>query len=228
MNAISSILIQYVDDDRLLKFPIQILYKIVQKYFQNSINKISTYKKNDEKIINFLFKLFGKNASAFFKLIDFKDYKINIIEILMTKYYDIFDFNFVGSALFDYVLTLNNEKRPIVFLETTNSFEKFDVESEKYFEIKNSNEFLLPSIFTNESNINNNKNNSFLNYSNFTIIEKHIKFNENNVLTGINIINDYAYMNNQSLTNIIIPSSVISIGIYSFYKCIYLKTVVIG
>ena len=98
--------IDFVKDDRLLLFPIPILERIIQKYYQQIGSQNST------QIIEFLFKCldkFGRDASILFSNIDFEDQTAQVIDKLITNYSDIFDFNMINSNLLKTINLLTSE-----------------------------------------------------------------------------------------------------------------------
>lgn len=242
-DIISSNLPKYIKDDRIFKLPISILYEIITKYFQNKSKNTNIQEEN--MIIEFLFRALdkiGRDASILFTLINIKDYKINILEILTQKYRNIFDFNLIGTQLLSFSIETNHENKElrrqaskvnnIIILELTNSFEigefphfEHDLKTDSNEEVK---------ILYQDAEIQNK--NLFLYFSQIMIVEKlfdniiECNFSESfesNLLQGITFIKDYAFIANQLITDVTIPSSVLSIGIYSFCRCLSLQRVLI-
>lgn len=108
LNIISNDLLKYINDDHMFIFPVSFLYQIfVQFYTQNKFESLK-YKEKC-KIINFLLKLLdkiGRDASILFIICDFGEQRNSIIEKLLNKYTNVFDFNLVSEDLLKYSINL--------------------------------------------------------------------------------------------------------------------------
>lgn len=96
--AISKHFPEYIKDDHLLLIKIPILYRILTNY-QNDHERSNQI---DLEIFDFLFKCldkYGREASVLFSSIDFGGIKLNYLNLLLTKYSKVFDFNFINSAI---------------------------------------------------------------------------------------------------------------------------------
>lgn len=217
---------------------------------ENNINENNNYTlkiDNLSQIIDFLFKCldkFGKDASILFSLIDFNKYRKEVIKKLSYKYPNTFDFNLIGTKLLKFALEMDHEnsqitqKRSIIVLEITNSFEiplnfmKRQSQISREKKQKEQNNDL--NIKCEESCIHNENPVSSFDFSFALIIE--VPNNETNdeedqVLLnfpkGIKRIDDYEFANDQTITEIIIPSSVKLIGDFAFSGCSLLKKAII-
>lgn len=110
-NIISTHLLEYIHDDRLLLFKFPILYRILSKYEENKlILKDQINEKEEEEIVEFYIKCldkFGQEASILFKNVDFKYLKTDYLNLLTTKYSTVFDFHFINSS---YMKTIYEEQ----------------------------------------------------------------------------------------------------------------------
>ena len=83
----------YIDDNSILSLSIPVLHRILTKYL---------VKNKSVNIFPFLFKCldkYGRCASVLFSNVDYGDENAKNLNILLTKYSKIFDFNFIGSSL---------------------------------------------------------------------------------------------------------------------------------
>lgn len=124
-DILSAHMIEYIDDDRLSNFPVQMLNRVMTKYQLKNKTIDST-----DKIIDFLFKCLdkhGREASVLFSDIDFGKLRTKCIQKLLNGYSEIFDFHFINSNLMKTVYEMQNE---ILFKE-----EKYQQEQARTIEI---------------------------------------------------------------------------------------------
>lgn len=122
-DIISDNFMQYVEDDRLLKFDVSTIHRILTKYLLKN-----TSKDLDVKIIDFLFKYldrYGRKASVLFSDIDFCSSRMKYINQLLNKYSKSFDFHFINSSLLRTIYDtheelLRNEEKLKLEQEQTN------------------------------------------------------------------------------------------------------------
>lgn len=95
-SIISHHIERYIEDDRLLELKIPILYRILNDHIKKE--------KANQAIFDFLFKCIdkhGKKASVLFDQITFEKDDIKYIMRLINDYSQIFDFQYISSALVD-------------------------------------------------------------------------------------------------------------------------------
>lgn len=93
-SIISHHIERYIEDDRLLELKIPILYRILNDHIQNE--------KANQAIFEFLFKCLdkhGQEASVLFDQITFEKADIKYIMRLINDYSQMFDFQYISSAL---------------------------------------------------------------------------------------------------------------------------------
>lgn len=86
--------VKNVTNEKIFALPISVLYRI----FLNLYKQKQLYNVTDDEINKFLIKSlekYGRKASVLFSGIDFRDKTVDMINILLTNYSDIFDFTFI-------------------------------------------------------------------------------------------------------------------------------------
>lgn len=100
-EIITKNLTDYLDDDRLLTFPIPILHRIVTQYSINYKKQgNSNNSEQPQKLIEFLFKCldhYGYKASVLFEHVDLLGSSGAVINRLFDGYSENFDFHFVNT-----------------------------------------------------------------------------------------------------------------------------------
>lgn len=123
---------RYINDEEMLELPIATLERIIKKYYEIKQPK-NEENQEEEELIEFMFKAldrYGKDASILFNNIDFKRTRQEVVQRLLTKYSDRFDFNMINSTLFKTItditseMTRQKEEYEKVFNEMKNEFTK--------------------------------------------------------------------------------------------------------
>ena len=107
-RIISNNLAKFIQKDELLGLPIEIIYRILSLFYKHQTNKNEI--KDDMTI--FLFKCldkYGRPASSLFNIIDFGEQKIEVVNRLLEKYSNQFDFNMINKTLSNTVKELTSE-----------------------------------------------------------------------------------------------------------------------
>lgn len=97
-DYISAHFFDYINDTRLIKLPVAILYRILNNSNIQKIDDMDDQHRN--QIFDFMFKCLDehkKSASILFKNCDLNDANIDIINRLLNDYKDIFDFNMINT-----------------------------------------------------------------------------------------------------------------------------------
>lgn len=189
-EVISNNLIEFIKDDRLLRFPISILYQIINKYrnkyykihekeFKSSI-KNKNYLNDWQQIIEFLFKYldsYGREASILFSLIDFQNDCSKIINRILDNYLNDFDFDMISNLILKFSLEAERKnsklkiKHSYFTLEMANSFEipeNKNIKFENGAGDSNNHEINIIQV---ETNFRNENSLSIFNFSDIIIIE---------------------------------------------------------
>lgn len=123
---------RYINDEEMLELPIAKLERIIKKYYEIKQQK-NEENQEEEELIEFIFKAldrYGKDASILFNNIDFKRTRQEVVQRLLTKYSDRFDFNMINSTLFKTItditseMTRQKEEYEKAFNEMKNEFTK--------------------------------------------------------------------------------------------------------
>lgn len=107
-NIISRNFESYINEDQFLSLNFPIVYRIFGKFYQ----KRDKASKLTDEITGFLFKCltkYGKEASSLFSLIDACDLTSEKVDILLTKFSDVFDFHFINSSILKTIYDIQNE-----------------------------------------------------------------------------------------------------------------------
>lgn len=126
-RILSNHLLEHINDSRLLDLNFPILYRILEEYSVKEIDQ------ND--IIEFCFKCldkFGRKASILFKNVDFQHSKTEYLDLLTTKYSNIFDFHFINS---EYMKTIYENQNKF-YLELKESEKKNEELKQKFEQLK--------------------------------------------------------------------------------------------
>ena len=121
--------LDYINDSRILNFPLPTIYRIFCKFQQNKhIQKDdqNQHKSNDQ-IFNFLIKCldkYGREASVLFGELDADETKSQYLNVLLNKYSKSFDFHFLNSNMVKKKYELENE---ILFKIEKNSMDQNEV-----------------------------------------------------------------------------------------------------
>ena len=150
-EALSNSLIQYIQDDRLLSFPIPVLHRAVTKYTQKNNNQ-NIDPEERSKLIEFLFKCldhFGRSGSILFDSIDIGCSGGFYVQKLLNEYSEKFDFHYINDKQLKNVYELENEMiKQAHNLRETESETKTEIEKmkEEMNELKKENARLKISI----------------------------------------------------------------------------------
>lgn len=96
----------HVNDEEFFLIPFYSLHRIITKYQLNLPNE------RKDEFIELLFVCldkFGRQASVLFDIIDFGEFKVEYVHRLLTKYSDVFDFNFINHTFLKTVYDTQSE-----------------------------------------------------------------------------------------------------------------------
>lgn len=222
INIIADNLINYINDDRMFKFPIWFLYQVFIRFC--NFTNFNIMKLNEKcTFITFLFKCLdkiGRDASILFSICDFGDKTMEIIEKLISEYSTVFDFNLISNDLLKFSIDLKQEKNQIKQLKLFHfsiklsfSFEDDAYKNQLHEKVINYESFRRYSnLITNlefSEPIANEK------YSIEKVDDKELT----SIQEGVEEIPDNQFKCNTSIKNIIIPPSVTIIGQNAFFGC---------
>lgn len=118
-KILSSHFMEYIEDERIFKLPINILDRVMKKYISEN-KEVFNDENVNEKINNFLLrclKEYKTPASVLFLNINFNKLDRNLIISLHKDFADIFDFNMINAkSLFDSTYDLISENAKIMSL----------------------------------------------------------------------------------------------------------------
>lgn len=112
---LSQRLLDYADNPELLGLSIPSLSRIISNYVKNNTDQ----NQNQSKIFDFLFKCldkYGRQASPLFTNIDFSGERMEYLNLLLTKYSNIFDFHFIKSS---FLKSIYEVQSSIIYKEET-------------------------------------------------------------------------------------------------------------
>lgn len=112
-EIISTHMEQYIEDERLMQLDLNTIYRIIKLYFKN---EKENNKYTLKKVLDFLIKnlsIKGRSASIIFECVDFGEYRKEYLQILIDKYSNIFDFQYIKKALIETYIETENEKEII-------------------------------------------------------------------------------------------------------------------
>lgn len=167
-DVIAQNLTAFIKDDRILNFPVSILYLILYKYFNkydgkykyyqlNSSDEKEIIEDNNDQIIDFLFKClkkYGKDASILFSLLNFEYSKFkDTIKKLLNDYQEMIDFGMIGNIIQKYAIDMEHKnakfKKIFILLETSFSFENNEMQNNKLDKDVNNQKINIKKIDTN-------------------------------------------------------------------------------
>lgn len=214
-KIISSRLIEYLEDDRLVRLSIPIIDRILKNYLNENKGQI-----NSEKINEFLFKCLDvhkREASVLFLNIDINNQPIGVIGRLIKDYSEIFDFNMINnksilktsSDLLKELIQVKNE-----FNEKISDLNKIIKEQKneikQFNESRNLIENDLKNLIQKQNNIIEEQN-KIINELKSTTISQQI---QNEIMNQSNNYVTKEILMKLCLSNLIIYLNVVSILLY--------------
>lgn len=232
--SVAKNLIKFVNEDRIIKMPIQNLYQILTEYYSRFYSEKNSCEEEELSIINFLFRCIekvGSDASILFSIHSFEKHQTMIIKRLLRDYSNVFKFDLIPDQLLTFSIHMSNENRQMKSID----FFQFSLDMNLSFE--HSDEERLNLNLTNIKHFRCYQNYSkmapalkFSEVKNFEfsteIFNKKIQSSTYEILSEDSSINSSTfYPNCTSITKLVIPSSVKTIGSGAFQNLTFLEEV---
>ena len=135
-EIISKHLYEYINDKEITLLPIETFDRILKKHFKN--NNIEE-KEQEEIIIKILFSYldkYGREASVLFSNVDFSQQRVEVMNCLLHKYSNIFDFSMINSTLLKTTSEMISEVSKMKEEYSKNIFEMKELFREQQEEIQ--------------------------------------------------------------------------------------------
>ena len=141
-EIISKHLYEYINDKEITFLPIETFDRILKKHFKNNNNEVKDKKDEKDKedeIIKILFSYldkYGREASILFSNVDFSQQRVEVMNCLLHKYSNIFDFSMINSTLLKTTSEILSEMSKMKAEYSKNIFEMKELFREQQEEIQ--------------------------------------------------------------------------------------------
>lgn len=173
---------EYINNKQLLELPIPSIHRIINS------KKIDV----NQNFIDFLFACldkYGRNASILFSNLDLGNLKIECMNLLLSKYSDIFDFHFINPIFTKELYELQNEQIKREEIIKIHQIESFNAVQKELNDVKEKQNELLSIIRNQQATIDNLKStiNQIKECNNKQLIKQDFNYDikQNNSLNGI-------------------------------------------
>lgn len=137
-DIISNFLTEYIQDERLISFPVPFLFRVITKY------QLKNQNRTNSEVVEFLFKCLdkhGRSASVLFQNIDFcNEHQKYLQQLFSEKYSTIFDFHFINTNYHKAIYELHNEiiqKEEFIKQNNTNISKLYNDQNEQINHLTN-------------------------------------------------------------------------------------------